>query len=103
MDKSSKPSRARTSGTGSVKSETATAAQAKSSRTRRTTKPTGEPTVTAKAPPKPRTRKKASATQPPSHEQISLRAYFLWEAAGRPEGKADVFWHTAERELMADR
>ena len=30
-------------------------------------------------------------------EAISARAYFLWEAAGRPEGCDEEFWLAAER------
>ena len=32
----------------------------------------------------------------PSHEQISLRAYYLWEQAGRPEGRGTDLWLQAE-------
>jgi plasmid replication initiation protein len=32
---------------------------------------------------------------------IAERAYELWDAAGRPDGEADHFWHKAERELDA--
>ena len=31
------------------------------------------------------------------------RAYFLWEQAGRPEGRADEFWHQAQHERFCDR
>jgi Protein of unknown function (DUF2934) len=31
--------------------------------------------------------------------RIRLRAYLLWEAEGRPEGRADEYWHRA-RELI---
>jgi hypothetical protein len=30
---------------------------------------------------------------------IALRAYELWEAAGRPEGRAEDFYFQAEEEL----
>ena len=30
---------------------------------------------------------------------IALRAYELWDAAGRPEGRADDFWFLAEDEF----
>jgi hypothetical protein len=30
---------------------------------------------------------------------IALRAYELWDAAGRPEGIADEFWFQAEEEF----
>lgn len=34
-------------------------------------------------------------------KKISERAYYLWMADGCPEGKADAFWLTAQRELLA--
>ena len=34
-----------------------------------------------------------------THEQIELRAYYLWEQRGRPEGSPEVDWERAEREL----
>jgi hypothetical protein len=30
---------------------------------------------------------------------IALRAYELWDEAGRPEGRADEFWFRAEEEF----
>ena len=30
------------------------------------------------------------------------QAYFLWEQAGRPEGRADDFWHQAQHERSAN-
>ena len=36
----------------------------------------------------------------PSHEQIKLRAYQLWEERGRPCGTSEEDWLKAERELM---
>jgi hypothetical protein len=38
----------------------------------------------------------------PTHEDISLKAYHLWEARGRPEGAADDTWIEAERLLNDD-
>ncbi len=35
----------------------------------------------------------------PTQEEIRLRAYELWLAAGSPEGSGDAFWHQAEKEL----
>lgn len=35
----------------------------------------------------------------PTDEQIRSRGHQLWEEAGCPEGRADEFWHQAEREL----
>ena len=37
------------------------------------------------------------------HEQrVRERAYHIWEAAGRPEGKADEHWLQAEAEIAAE-
>lgn len=36
-----------------------------------------------------------------SHEQVCLRAYLLWEAAGKPANKDVEFWLEAERELLS--
>jgi hypothetical protein len=47
---------------------------------------------------------KLMMTEHPSpipHEQIALRAQELWEADGRPEGKADEHWLQAENELLS--
>ncbi len=35
----------------------------------------------------------------PTHEDISAKAYQLWESRGRPEGVADETWIEAERLL----
>jgi hypothetical protein len=35
----------------------------------------------------------------PDASNIALRAYELWDAAGRPEGRADEFWFLAEEEF----
>jgi len=37
-----------------------------------------------------------------SEEQIREYAHKLWEREGRPEGKADDFWHQARSELESD-
>jgi hypothetical protein len=37
-----------------------------------------------------------------SEEQIRAYAHKLWEREGRPEGKAEQFWHQAESELESD-
>jgi Protein of unknown function (DUF2934) len=34
-------------------------------------------------------------------EDIQVRAYHLWEADGRPEGKHDHYWHVASKEMKA--
>jgi hypothetical protein len=36
-----------------------------------------------------------------SEDSIRQRAYSLWESEGRPEGRADEYWHRA-RELVED-
>ena len=33
-------------------------------------------------------------------EAIRERAYHLWTADGQPEGKADIYWLNAQRELL---
>jgi hypothetical protein len=35
----------------------------------------------------------------PTHEQIAIRAYQIWNAAGRPEGMHEQNWLDAERQL----
>jgi hypothetical protein len=42
----------------------------------------------------------STATQPPTHEEISGRAQELWEKYGRPEGRDEEIWLEAERELQ---
>jgi hypothetical protein len=37
-----------------------------------------------------------------TEEQIRNYAHLLWEKAGRPEGRAEEFWHAAEFELNAE-
>ena len=32
-------------------------------------------------------------------ERVKRRAYELWEAAGRPEGRGEEFWHQASAEI----
>jgi hypothetical protein len=42
------------------------------------------------------------ATSPTSTEEIEVRAYHLWEAAGRPAGRHDEFWEQARLEIAAE-
>lgn len=35
----------------------------------------------------------------PTHEQIAIWAYGLWETAGKPEGRSLEFWLIAESEV----
>src|SRR5690242_9427182 len=37
-----------------------------------------------------------------TEEQIRNYAHLLWEKAGRPEGRAEEFWHAAEVELNSE-
>jgi hypothetical protein len=37
---------------------------------------------------------------PNLEEAIRERAYHLWISDGRPEGKADVYWLSAQREIL---
>ena len=38
----------------------------------------------------------------PTAEQVRQRACELWMEAGEPEGKSDVFWYQAEKELLRE-
>ena len=38
-----------------------------------------------------------------SEEDIRMRAYALWQKAGEPRDKMDVFWYEAEKQLLAER
>ena len=40
---------------------------------------------------------------PASYEEIAARAYDLWVAQGRPEGRDHENWTEAERQLSAER
>ena len=35
------------------------------------------------------------------HEAVALHAYYMWLAAGQPEGRDSEFWLAAEEELKA--
>ena len=39
--------------------------------------------------------------EPSLEQQIRERAYEIWNAAGREDGRADEYWLCAERELLA--
>ena len=39
-------------------------------------------------------------TPKPLEEDVRKRAKQLWEEHGKPEGRDDEFWQTAERELQ---
>lgn len=43
------------------------------------------------------------ATLDPTDEQIRTRAYGLWLAAGKPDGRADEHWLEAKRALESAR
>lgn len=32
-------------------------------------------------------------------KRICEQAYYLWEESGKPEGKSDIFWRKAERQI----
>jgi hypothetical protein len=38
---------------------------------------------------------------PNLEEEIRERAYHLWITDGQPEGKADIHWLNAQREILA--
>ena len=35
-----------------------------------------------------------------TEDEIRRRAYELWKAAGRPDGRSDAFWNQAEIDLL---
>lgn len=37
-----------------------------------------------------------------SEDQVREYAHKLWDQQGRPEGRADEFWHQAKAELESD-
>ncbi len=41
----------------------------------------------------------SSGNREPQENRIRFRAYLLAEAAGFPAGRADEFWHQAEKEI----
>ena len=43
------------------------------------------------------------ATQVIDREKIRERAHQLWEAAGKPDGQEERFWHEAERQLREEQ
>jgi Protein of unknown function (DUF2934) len=45
----------------------------------------------------------SGATQVIDREKIRERAHQLWEAAGKPEGQEERFWHEAERQLREEQ
>jgi hypothetical protein len=46
---------------------------------------------------------KAAASAAPTQEQISRRAYEIFQARGGTHGSSDADWHQAERELKLGR
>jgi hypothetical protein len=70
-----------------------------------TTKTAAAKPVDAKAAPKTAARKTRSGAAPAVdlQAQIRQRAYELWERDGRPEGRDDVHWAQAEREIRGTR
>ena len=38
-----------------------------------------------------------------TEDQIRLRAFHLWKAAGEPGGSRDCFWYQAEKEILAEQ
>jgi len=47
--------------------------------------------------------KSLNSCQPPTHEEIAACARQIYEADGRPEGKALEHWLQAETQLIAER
>ena len=44
-----------------------------------------------------------SETIPGLEQAVRERAYFLWEQEGRPEGRADEYWHRALDQHLRER
>ena len=42
----------------------------------------------------------AEYIEKPTHDAISMDAYFLWEKSGKPHGRDEEFWLSAERMLL---
>jgi hypothetical protein len=51
----------------------------------------------------PETSVEAAPDNPVTREQIAMCAYYIWEAEGRPEGRAVDHWLQAELQLRVDR
>ncbi len=45
----------------------------------------------------------SSAQPSPTHEDIAMLAYPLWEERGAPIGSSEVDWERAEQELARQR
>ena len=43
-----------------------------------------------------------SATNEEFEQRVRERAYSLWDAEGRPEGRTDEFWDLARRQIEAE-
>jgi hypothetical protein len=63
-----------------------------------TVRPAAQPSL-AGAAARPKVSAPPEARRTVSEEDIRLRAYLKWEAAGRPEGDDLSFWLEAEQEL----
>ncbi len=37
-----------------------------------------------------------------SDERVRVRAYLMWEADGKPDGQADLYWHRARERMEAE-
>ena len=35
-------------------------------------------------------------------ERVRVRAYLMWEADGKPNGEADLYWHRARERMEAE-
>lgn len=45
----------------------------------------------------------STSSNTPTHEEITRRAFQIWQETGRRPGMADENWRAAERELARER
>ena len=43
---------------------------------------------------------RTSTIQAPTHDEIAVRAYYIWEQHGKPQGYDKDIWSRAEQELF---
>ena len=82
----------------------ASAAKTTKTATKTAKKTTANKKATARKKPQARVRKpKATPAPAPSYDEISARAYEIFEQSGYQHGRDEQHWLQAERELLAER